>query len=65
MVNFLAGGILNIKHEYEHSDKQCETCTLRYKDCKCSLEYTNFKDDLTEYSCLCCNKNYQSSLMKT
>ena len=25
----------------------------------CFLEYTNFKDDLIEYRCLCCNKNYQ------
>ena len=23
------------------------------------LEYTNFKGDLIEYKCLCCNKNYQ------
>ena len=23
------------------------------------LEYTNFKDDLAEYKCLCYNKNYQ------
>ena len=26
--------------------------------CYCFLEYTNFKDDLIEYKCLCCNKNY-------
>ena len=25
----------------------------------CCLEYTNIKDDLIEYKCLCCNKNYQ------
>ena len=23
------------------------------------LKYTNFKYDLIEYKCLCCNKNYQ------
>ena len=39
--------------------KKCETCRIKYKNCKCFLEYTNFKDDLTKYQCLCCNKNYQ------
>ena len=29
------------------------------KYCDCFLEYKNFKDDLIEYKCLCCNKNYQ------
>ena len=29
------------------------------KYCDCFLEYTNFKDDLIEYKCLSCNKNYQ------
>ena len=29
------------------------------KHCDCLLEYTNFKDDLIEHKCLCCNKNYQ------
>ena len=23
------------------------------------FEYTDFKDDIIEYKCLCCNKNYQ------
>ena len=23
------------------------------------MEYTNFKNDLIEYKCLCCNKSYQ------
>ena len=30
----------------------------------CSLEYTNFKDYLIEYKCLCCNKNYQRNFDK-
>ena len=25
----------------------------------CFLEYTNFEEDLVEYKCVCCNKNYQ------
>ena len=39
--------------------KNCETCRSKYKYCDCFLEYTNFKDDLIEYKCLCCNKSYQ------
>ena len=30
----------------------------------CFLEYTNSKDDLIEYKCLCCNKNYSQKLDK-
>ena len=26
---------------------------------RCSLQYTNFKDNLMKYKSLCCNKNYQ------
>ena len=32
---------------------------IKYKHCDCFPEYINFKDDLIEYKCLCCNKNYQ------
>ena len=28
------------------------------------LEYTDFKADLIEYRCLCCNKNYQKTFNK-
>ena len=31
----------------------------------CFLEYTNFKDDLIEYKCLCSNKNYQQVWRKS
>ena len=27
--------------------------------CYCFLGYTNFKNDLIEYKCLSCNKDYQ------
>ena len=30
------------------------------KDCECCLKYSNVQDDLIEYKCLCCNKNYQN-----
>ena len=34
---------------------KCRNCN------KCCLEYKNFKDDLIEFKCLCCNKNYQKT----
>ena len=37
--------------------KKCEMCGIKQKDCECFLEYTNFKDNLMQYKCLCCNKN--------
>ena len=36
---------------------KCETCRIKYKYCDCFLEYINFKDDLKEYRCWCCDKN--------
>ena len=36
--------------------KKCETCGIKYNYCHCFLEYANFKNDLIEYKCLCCNK---------
>ena len=45
--------------KFRHNNKKCETCVFKYQYCDCFLEYTNFKDDLIEYKCLCCNKNYQ------
>ena len=56
LVNNLSERIHKIKCKYGHNDKKCETS---YKLFDCFLEYTNFKDDLIEYKCLCCNKNYQ------
>ena len=65
LVNNLAEGIHKIKCKYRHEYKKYETCQIKYKDCDCFLECTNFKDDLIEYKCLCCNKNYKKRLMKT
>ena len=44
--------------------KKCETCGTKYKYCDCFLEYTNFKDNLIEHKCLCCNKSYQQKFDK-
>ena len=53
----LAEGTHKIKYEYKHDDKICEICEIKYKDCDYFLQYTNFKDDLIDYKCLCCKKN--------
>ena len=59
LVNNLYEIIHRVKFKFGHDDKKCETCGIKYKYCDCFLEYANFKDDLIEYKCLCCNKNYQ------
>ena len=59
LVNNLSEGNQRIKCKYRYDDKKCETCGIKCKYYNYVLEYTNFKDDLIEYKCLCCNKNYQ------
>ena len=59
IVNNLSEEIHRIKCKYGHDDKNCETCEVKYKYWDCFLEYTKFKDNLTEYKCLICNKNLQ------
>ena len=58
-MNNLSEVIHRIKCKYEHYHERCETCGIKYKYCNCFLEYQKFKDDLIEYKCLCCDKNYQ------
>ena len=59
LVNNLSAEIHRIKCKFGHDDKKCKTCGIKCKYCDCFLEYTNFKDDLIEYKCLCCNKSSQ------
>ena len=59
LANNLSEEIYWIKCKFGHENKKCETCGIKYKYCDCFLEYISFKDDLIEYKCLCCNKNYQ------
>ena len=61
LVNNLSKGIHRVKCKFGHDDKKCEKFGIKYKYCNCFLEYTNFKDDLIEYKCLCCNKNHQNN----
>ena len=53
---FMPSSLSNI---FKNHNKKYKICRIKYKYCDCFLEYTNFKDDLIEYKCLCCNKNYQ------
>ena len=59
LANNLSEGIHIIKCKFEHDDKTCETYGIKSKYSNCFLEYTNYKEDLIEYKCLCCNKSYQ------
>ena len=63
-VNNLSEGIHRIKCKLRQDDQKCETCRIIYNYWNCFLEYTNFKDDLIEYKCLCYNKNYQRKFDK-
>ena len=58
-VNKLSERIHKIKCKFGYDNKKCRTYGITYKNWDCFLEYTNFKDNLIEYKCLCCNKNYQ------
>ena len=59
LINDLSEGVHRIKYKFGHDDKKCEACGIQYKYSHCFLEYINFKDDLIECKCLCCNTNYQ------
>ena len=57
LVNNLSEEIHKTKCKFGYDDKKCQTCGINY--CDCVLEYANFKDNLIECICLCCNKIYQ------
>ena len=59
LLNNLCEGIQRIKCKFDHDDKKCKICGIKYKYCDCFLEYTNFKDDLVEYKYSRCNRCYQ------
>ena len=64
LVNNLTEGIHKIKCKCRHDDKKCETCGIKYRDYDYCLEHMNFKDNIIEPKYMCCNTNYQKSLMK-
>ena len=43
---------------------ECWASGTKCKDCECFLEYINFKGNLIEYKCLCCNRNYHKKFDK-
>ena len=47
LVNNLFEGIHKINGKYGNNVRKYKTCKTEYKYCDCFLEYTNFKDDLT------------------
>ena len=47
LVNNLFEGIHKINGKYGNNVRKYKTCKIEYKYCDCFLEYTNFKDDLT------------------
>ena len=49
LVNNLSEGIHRSKCKFDHDNKKCETCRIKYKYYDFFLEYTSFKDDLMEY----------------
>ena len=57
----LADRIHKNKCKYQHDKKKLEAQGVKYKDCECCLEWANVEEDLIEYKCLCCNKNYQKT----
>ena len=58
LINNPSDEFRRIKCKFEHDDKKCQTCGIKYMYCDDFLEYKNFKDDLIEYKCLICNKSY-------
>ena len=55
-VNNLFEGIHKIKFKYRNYNNYVNFAELIIS---IPTVYKNFKDDLIEYKCLCCNKNYQ------
>ena len=53
-----------VHRKFRHGNKKCETCRIECKYCDCFLKYINFKDNLIEYKCLYCNKNYECKFEK-
>ena len=47
-VNTFFEGVRRVKCIYEHDQKKCQTCGIKYKYCDCFLEYTSCKSHSTE-----------------
>ena len=70
LVNNISEGIHKIKCKYRHDDKNVKLAELNINIGTVSFfffffEFKNFRNDVIEYKCLCCIKNYNKSLMKS
>ena len=50
LVKNLSEEVHRIKCKYRHDDKKCETCEIKYNNCDCFHQDTNFKDYLMEFN---------------
>ena len=62
LVKNVSGKISRTKCKHRYDDKKYKTCEIKCKNWDCFLEYINFKDDLIECKCLCCNKSCQQKV---
>ena len=62
LVNNFSGGFHGIKHDMNVMIKKMNNVELFISIV--TVEYTNFKDNLIEYSCSTCNKNCQRKFYK-
>ena len=59
LANKLSEEIHKNKCKYGLDNQKCQTYRIKYKYSDLFFEYTKYRDDLIEYRCLCCNKDYQ------
>ena len=65
LLNNLSKGIHRINCKFRHIGKNVKHVKLNTNIATIFIEYTNFKDDLIEYKCLCCKntkQNYEHKL---
>ena len=64
LVDNLAEGTHKIECKYRHNNKKCKKWEIKDKDGECYLEWTNVKNYMLMYKCLCCKNNYQKKFEK-
>ena len=64
-VDNVAEGIHEVKGKYGHTNKKCETCEIKYKNCNCCLEYKKVKHDSSEHNFYVAIFITKKSLVKT
>ena len=59
LVDKLSEVLHRIKCNFRHDGKDVKHVEIDRSIVTVFFEYKNFKDNLIDYKCLCCNKNYQ------